>query len=166
MIGSALSRRVYAFAAPVDMRKGYDGLSAVVRESLGRDPLRGDLYLFVSRNRIRAKVLLWDGTGLCVYAKRLEQGRFTVALGHRRLAIIDLTHDGHQPMATSDQRYWIVFNGEIYNYRELRAGLEERGYAFHTRTDTEVILHLWEEHGVNALTMLDGMFAFALFDRV
>jgi asparagine synthase (glutamine-hydrolysing) len=98
--------------------------------------------------------------------QRLEQGRFTVALGHRRLAIIDLTHDGHQPMATSDQRYWIVFNGEIYNYRELRAGLEERGYAFHTRTDTEVILHLWEEHGVNALTMLDGMFAFALFDRV
>lgn len=76
MIGSALSRRVYAYAAPVDMRKGYDGLSAVVRESLGRDPLSGDLYLFVSRNRIRAKVLLWDGTGLCVYAKRLERGRF------------------------------------------------------------------------------------------
>lgn len=76
MIGSALSRRVYAYAAPVDMRKGYDGLSAVVRESLGRDPLSGDLYLFVARNRIRAKVLLWDGTGLCVYAKRLERGRF------------------------------------------------------------------------------------------
>ena len=57
-------------------RKGYDGLSAVARESLGRDPLSGDLYLFVSRNRIRAKVLLWDGTGLCVYAKRLERGRF------------------------------------------------------------------------------------------
>lgn len=76
MIGSALARRVYAYAAPVDMRKGYDGLSAVVRESLGRDPLSGDLYLFVARNRIRAKVLLWDGTGLCVYAKRLERGRF------------------------------------------------------------------------------------------
>jgi len=76
VIGSSLSRRVYAYAAPVDMRKGYDGLSAVVREGLARDPLSGDLYLFVSRNRIRAKVLLWDGTGLCVYAKRLEQGRF------------------------------------------------------------------------------------------
>ena len=76
MIGSALSRRVYACVAPVDMRKGYDGLSAIVREGLDRDPLSGDLYLFVSRNRIRAKVLLWDGTGLCVYAKRLEKGRF------------------------------------------------------------------------------------------
>lgn len=76
MIGSALRRQVYAYGGPVDMRKGYDGLSAVVRESLGRDPLSGDLYLFVSRNRIRAKVLLWDGTGLCVYAKRLEKGRF------------------------------------------------------------------------------------------
>ncbi len=74
LIGSTLARRVYA--APVDMRKGYDGLSDVVRESLGRDPLSGDLNLFVARNRIRAKVLLWDGTGLCVYAKRLEQGRF------------------------------------------------------------------------------------------
>ena len=76
MIAGSLARRVYAYAAPVDMRKGYDGLSAVVHESLGRDPLSGDLYLFVSRNRIRAKVLLWDGTGLCVYAKRLERGRF------------------------------------------------------------------------------------------
>ena len=76
MIGSSLSRRVYACAHPVDMRKGHDGLSAIVREGLGRDPLSGDLYLFVSRNRIRSKVLLWDGTGLCVYAKRLEQGRF------------------------------------------------------------------------------------------
>ncbi len=76
MIVGSLARRVYAYAAPVDMRKGYDGLSAVVREELGCDPLSGDLYLFVSRNRIRAKVLLWDGTGLCVYAKRLERGRF------------------------------------------------------------------------------------------
>lgn len=75
MIGSGL-RRVYACGTPVDMRKGHDGLSAIVREGLGRDPLSGDLYLFVSRNRIRAKVLLWDGTGLCVYAKRLERGRF------------------------------------------------------------------------------------------
>lgn len=68
--------RVYAFAEPVDMRKGFDGLSALVREHLGRDPLSGDVFLFVSRNRIRAKVLHWDGTGLCIYAKRLETGRF------------------------------------------------------------------------------------------
>lgn len=72
------SRRVsaWAYAAPVDLRKGFDGLSALVRNELSRDPLSGDLYLFVSRNRIRAKVLHRDGTGLCVYAKRLEQGKF------------------------------------------------------------------------------------------
>lgn len=74
----ATSRRlaVYAYSAPVDMRKGFDGLASLVRESWGRDPTNGSLYLFVSRDRIRAKVLMWDGTGLCLYSKRLEQGRF------------------------------------------------------------------------------------------
>ena len=72
------SRRVsaWAYAAPTDLRKGFDGLQALVLKELNRDPLSGDLYLFVSRNRIRAKVLHWDGTGLCVYAKRLEKGKF------------------------------------------------------------------------------------------
>ncbi|MHB0968706.1 MAG: IS66 family insertion sequence element accessory protein TnpB [Thermoanaerobaculia bacterium] len=68
---------VLAWGEPADMRKSFDGLAAVVRDVLGEDPLSGVLYLFVSRNRKRAKVLLWDGTGLCIYAKRLEQGRFT-----------------------------------------------------------------------------------------
>lgn len=76
MIGRGRLERVFAFAGPVDLRKGFDGLSALVEQELGRNPLSGDLFLFVSRNRIRAKVLVWDGTGLCVYAKRLEQGRF------------------------------------------------------------------------------------------
>jgi transposase len=58
------------------MRKGYDGLSGLVERELGRNPLSGEMFLFVSRDRKRAKVLLWDGTGLCLYAKRLEQGRF------------------------------------------------------------------------------------------
>ena len=68
--------RVIAYAAPADMRKGFDTLSALIREHLGCDPTSGDLYLFVSRNRIRAKVVLWDGTGACLYSKRLEEGRF------------------------------------------------------------------------------------------
>ena len=67
---------VYAYTSPTDLRKGFDGLAALVGQKLGRDPLSGDLFLFVSRNRIRAKVLHWDGMGLCVYAKRLEKGRF------------------------------------------------------------------------------------------
>ena len=77
MIGTSRSVRVFAYCRPVDMRKGFEGLSALVRQELGRDPLSGDLYLFCNRTRKRAKVLLWDGTGLCVYAKRLEKrGRF------------------------------------------------------------------------------------------
>lgn len=67
---------VYAYAQPTDMRKGFDGLSALVNQGLTRDPLSGDVYIFVSRDRVRAKVLHWDGTGLCIYAKRLERGRF------------------------------------------------------------------------------------------
>jgi transposase len=67
---------VYAYGAPADMRKGFDGLSALVTQKLARDPLNGDVYLFLSRDRIRAKVLHFDGTGLCLYAKRLERGRF------------------------------------------------------------------------------------------
>lgn len=76
MIGTSRQVRAFAYASPVDMRKGFDGLFALVRRELGRDPLSGDLYLFVNRSRKRAKVLLWDGTGLCIYAKRLEKGVF------------------------------------------------------------------------------------------
>ena len=76
MIGPTRSLKAYACSRPVDLRKGYDGLYAIVRGELGLDALSGDLYLFVSRDRKRAKVLLWDGTGLCIYAKRLEKGRF------------------------------------------------------------------------------------------
>jgi transposase len=76
VIGSTRQVIVYAYGAPVDMRKGSDGLSALVTNDLGRDPLAGDFYVFSNRSRRRAKVLLWDGTGLCIYAKRLERGRF------------------------------------------------------------------------------------------
>jgi transposase len=67
---------VWAYAAPADLRKGFDGLYGLVVKELGGDPLSGDCFLFVNRYRTRAKVLLWDGTGLCIYQKRLERGRF------------------------------------------------------------------------------------------
>ena len=76
MIGSTRQVAVWAYGTPADLRKGFDGLSALVSQGLGRDPLSGDCYLFVNATRKRAKVLLWDGTGLCIYAKRLERGRF------------------------------------------------------------------------------------------
>ena len=76
MIGSTRRVRVFAYAAPADMRRGYDGLSLLVRRDLCRDPLSGEMYLFTNRRRNRAKVLLFDGTGLCVYCKRLDKGSF------------------------------------------------------------------------------------------
>ena len=76
MIGSTRQVAVWAYGAAADLRKGFDGLSALVSQGLGCDPLSGDCYLFVNATRKRAKVLLWDGTGLCIYAKRLERGRF------------------------------------------------------------------------------------------
>lgn len=77
MIGSTRAVRVYARNRPTDLRKGFDGLYALVLHELGRDPLDGDLFLFVNTRRTSAKVLLWDGTGLCIYAKRLARKRFS-----------------------------------------------------------------------------------------
>ena len=77
MIGSTRAIRVLARDRPTDLRKGSDGLYALVINELGRDPLEGDLYLFVNARRTSAKVLLWDGTGLCIYAKRLSRNRFS-----------------------------------------------------------------------------------------
>ncbi|MZP29513.1 asparagine synthase (glutamine-hydrolyzing) [Heliobacterium undosum] len=98
--------------------------------------------------------------------EELARHPITVGLGHRRLSIIDLTHYGHQPMSNSDRRYWVIFNGEIYNFPELKSELECKGHVFRTRTDTEVLLHLWEEQKIEALSRLNGMFAFALYDRL
>ncbi|RCK81519.1 MAG: Asparagine synthetase [glutamine-hydrolyzing] [Candidatus Ozemobacter sibiricus] len=85
-------------------------------------------------------------------------------LGHRRLSIIDLSEQGRQPMANEDGTVWLVFNGEVYNFPVLRAELERAGHRFRSRTDTEVIIHLYEEHGPAAFTRLNGMFALALWD--
>lgn len=87
-----------------------------------------------------------------------------VALGHRRLSIIDIA-GGHQPMFSPDRRYVIIFNGEIYNYQELRQNLIGRGYSFQSDSDTEVLLACYAEYGVAALDRLNGMFAFAIYDR-
>jgi len=87
-----------------------------------------------------------------------------LGLGHRRLSIIDLSPAGHQPMATADGSLWIVLNGEIYNHVSLREELRRRGVSFRSRSDTEVILHLYAQHGDAAVERLEGMFAFALFD--
>jgi asparagine synthase (glutamine-hydrolysing) len=88
-----------------------------------------------------------------------------VGLGHRRLAIIDLSHLGHQPMISDDHRFVITFNGEIYNYVELREKLKKEGHVFRTENDTEVLLKLFQLKGEACLHELDGMFAFAIWDN-
>ncbi len=87
-----------------------------------------------------------------------------VGLASRRLSIIDLA-EGHQPMANEDGSVWVVFNGEIYNFKDLRRPLEDRGHKFATNSDTEVILHAYEEYGPDCLEHFNGMFAFALYDK-
>ncbi|HEX3726834.1 MAG TPA: asparagine synthase (glutamine-hydrolyzing), partial [Pirellulales bacterium] len=107
-----------------------------------------------------------DDDGLYDAAWRVtEDGRQLpgVALGHRRLSIIDVA-GGHQPLANEDRSVWIVFNGEIYNHRELRSRLERSGHVFRTHSDTESIVHLYEEEGLGFLEHLNGMFALALWD--
>ncbi len=87
-----------------------------------------------------------------------------LGLGHRRLAIIDLSPAGRQPMSTQDGQLWITYNGEVYNFRELKADLERRGRRFRSQTDTEVILAAYQEFGVECLAHFRGMFAFAIWD--
>ena len=87
-----------------------------------------------------------------------------IGLGSRRLSIVDLSERGHMPMRSTDGRYWIAYNGEVYNYRELRSELQSRGYVFRSRTDTEVILYAYAADGPAMLERLNGMFAFAIWD--
>src|SRR5882724_9647795 len=99
-----------------------------------------------------------DGSGIWIAADR------RIGFAHRRLAIIDLSERGAQPMASADGALTITFNGEIYNYRALRAELEGKGYTFRTESDTEVLLQLYADRGTAMVEQLRGMFAFALWD--
>jgi asparagine synthase (glutamine-hydrolysing) len=105
-----------------------------------------------------------DDEGVWTNASLDAQGR-RVTFGHRRLSIIDTSAAGHQPMLSADGRFALTFNGEIYNYRELRRQLETKGHRFRTDTDTEVLLAAFAEWGADCLPRLNGMFAFAVWDE-
>ena len=94
----------------------------------------------------------------------INKGLPRIAFGHRRLSIIDLSSAGHQPMSNENETVWLVLNGEIYNFQELKKNLKIKGHIFKSDTDTETIIHLYEEEGENCVKSLRGMFAFALWD--
>ena len=119
----------------------------------GRVP-DGDLLARMSEQLIHRGP---DGVG--------KEIRGCMGLVHRRLAIIDLSEDGLQPMTNEDKTLWLVYNGEIYNYVELREELIKKGHRFHSQSDTEVILHAYEEWGTGCLQRFNGMWAFALWDE-
>ena len=102
-----------------------------------------------------------DDSGL--WERRFPNGEY-IGLGSRRLAILDLSPGGHMPMSNEDGTVWITYNGEIYNFAELRCELEGKGHRFRSHTDTEAVVHLYEEYGVDCLNRLNGMFAFAICD--
>ncbi len=87
-----------------------------------------------------------------------------ISLGHRRLSIIDLSEKGKQPMCNEEGNIWVVYNGEIYNFKEIKTDLEKKGHKFRSSSDTEVIIHAYEEYGLKCVNIFNGMFAFALWD--
>lgn len=103
-------------------------------------------------------------TTITRYQEKTPSENYSILLGHRRLAIVDLSAAGHQPMSLSDSSIWITYNGEIYNYIELRQELETRGHVFFTQSDTEVILKAYKEWGSACLNKFNGMFAFVVID--
>jgi asparagine synthase (glutamine-hydrolysing) len=126
---------------------GIAGIVSQKHQTVDVEELRAMCAALVARGPDDEGTFVKDGAGLAM----------------RRLSIIDL-ETGHQPVSNEDGSVWVVLNGEIYNYRELRSELERRGHRFATATDTEVIVHLYEEHGVDCVEALRGMFAFAIWD--
>ena len=125
------------------------------------------LYAFSDSGRL-ALSRLQAATDAIVRRGPDSQGHFVydnVGLGFRRLAILDLSADGNQPMTDASGRYTIVFNGEIFNFRELREKLVRKGYQFHSQTDTEVILNLYVSEGRGFIKKLNGFFGLAIYDK-
>jgi asparagine synthase (glutamine-hydrolysing) len=125
-------------------------------------------YLLINSNSNEVASCLGPESAAHVQLPRIENvfnPQFDLAFGFRRLSILDLSPAGHQPMSNADGSLWIVFNGEIYNYIELRGELQALGYVFRTQTDTEVILNAYDAWGEGCLDRLNGMWGFALFDK-
>jgi transposase len=113
ILGTSRAVRVFAYPEAVDLRKGYDGLFGLVKTGLGRDPLSGDLFLFLGKRRNGCKVLLWDGTGLCIFQKRLERGRFASLF----------RDDGESVQLTASELALFIEGCELVGRRTLSPGI-------------------------------------------
>jgi asparagine synthase (glutamine-hydrolysing) len=134
------------------------GISGIATQRLDRTEVRGSIERMGRAIQHRGP----DGFNFrCFVPPVISQN---VALAHNRLAIIDISAAGGEPMCNEDGTIWLVFNGEIYNFQELRSRLESRGHRFHSHTDAEVIVHLYEEAGAACVGELNGIFAFAILD--
>src|SRR5450759_305721 len=140
------------------------GLLVAMRDSMAhRGPDGATCVMFDTQTGAAPVLFERAGEARAQRAGSGASGAYTVGLGHRRLSIIDL-QTGDQPMCNEDGTIWVVFNGEIYNYPELRDELLSRGHVFHSHSDTEVILHAYEEYGEECPRRFNGIFAFALWD--
>jgi asparagine synthase (glutamine-hydrolysing) len=134
------------------------GISGIATQRLDRAELEGSIKRMAHTIRHRGP----DGFDFRCFAPPVISQH--VALAHNRLAIIDVSPTGNEPMSNEDATVWLVFNGEIYNFQELRSRLESRGHRFSSHTDAEVIVHLYEEVGAACVEELEGIFAFAIMD--
>ncbi len=98
--------------------------------------------------------------------KDLHKNNFDLYMGHRRLSILDTSYAGHQPMSDLSKNIWISYNGEVYNFRELKEELKKLGHKFKSNTDTEVIIYAYIEWGIECIKKFNGMFAFSLYDNL
>jgi len=146
---------------------GICGIVDLHSQDVGRDTLSQMCSLMAHRGRDDSGIVMMRGQRYVEIKPSTQspsESGFEVGLGHRRLSIIDLSDIAHQPMSNEDETIWIVFNGEIYNFQEIKYPLEKKGHLFKSRSDTEVILHAYEEWGVECLDHFRGMFAFAIWD--
>jgi asparagine synthase (glutamine-hydrolysing) len=141
---------------------GIAGIVAARARAIPKSAIEGTLSKLAHRGPDDSGVMLFDDA-LCPVAAN-GGAAFRIALLHRRLSIIDLSANGHQPMAIANGRCWISYNGEVYNYRELRRELESEGIEFRTDSDTEVILRAYKAWGPRAIGRLEGMFGLCLVD--
>src|ERR1022692_3631168 len=144
--------------------RGPDDSGFLVWQSGKRSPRHTSYGVPFNEQRFQRVSPLLPSIDTSAGLERLGEDHWDLFLGHRRLAVIDLSPRGHQPMTNKDRSLWVVYNGELYNYKELRRELETLGFAFESHSDTEVLIHAYDAWGEACVDRFNGMFAFAIWD--